>query len=126
MWFNYQQKINFTVLDNNYPSRKVYTLNILTLTGTAELFLGEDDYYPEIDGNYVNEISPDKAPIKINNIGEDVDCPKIHINTEIHNANIKTNTPTPTVPVSEDFIESCVYVWQFINENKKDKIKMNW
>ena len=67
MWINYQQKINFTVLDNNYPSRKVYTLNILTLTGTAELYLGEDDYYPEIDGNYVNEISPDKAPMKINN-----------------------------------------------------------
>ena len=67
MWFNYQQKINFTVLDNNYPSRKVYTLNILTLTGTAELYLGEDDYYPEVDGNYVNEISPDKAPMKINN-----------------------------------------------------------
>ena len=67
MWVNYQQKINFTVLDDKYPSRKVYTLNIQTLTGTAELFLGEDDYYPEIDGNYVNEISPDKAPLEINN-----------------------------------------------------------
>mgnify|MGYP006873017361 CR=1 FL=1 len=68
MWVNYQQKINFTVLEDKYPSRKVYTMNLQTLTGTAELYLGENDYYPEIDGNYVNEISPDnKTPMKINN-----------------------------------------------------------
>ena len=68
MWVNYQQKINFTVLEDKYPSRKVYAMNLQTLTGRAELYIGENDYYPEIDGNYVSEISPDsKTPMKINN-----------------------------------------------------------
>ena len=67
IYINPNKKIDFTILDNNHPSQNYY-LNVKTVAGIAELFLGENDYYSEIDGNYINEISPDyKNPMTINN-----------------------------------------------------------
>ena len=67
IWINPNQKINFTILDNIQISKK-YTLNIQTLKGVTELILGQNDYYSEMNGNYINEISPDfETPIQINN-----------------------------------------------------------
>ncbi len=68
VYINYKQKIDFTILDNNYPSPNYY-LTIKTIKGIFELFLGKNDYYSEIDGLCINEISPDyQIPMRINNI----------------------------------------------------------
>ena len=68
IYINHNQTVNFTILDNNNPSQN-FSLNIKTILGIPELFLGENDYYSEIDGNYINEISPNfENPMRINNI----------------------------------------------------------
>ena len=68
IWINPDQKKYFKILDTIRLSSN-YILNIKTLKGISELILGENDYYEEIDGNYVNDISPDvNTPMKINNI----------------------------------------------------------
>ena len=68
IFINEKETVNFTILDNNHPSND-YILNIKTLSGISELVLGENDYYSEIYGNYINEISPDyTTPMQINNV----------------------------------------------------------
>lgn len=68
IYINHNQTVNFTILDNNNPSQN-FSLNIKTILGIPELFFGENDYYSEIDGNYINEISPNfENPMRINNI----------------------------------------------------------
>ena len=70
IYINEKETVNFTILDNNYPSKR-YILNIKTISGISELILGENDYYSEIFGNYINEISPDyTTPMQINNINK--------------------------------------------------------
>ena len=67
IWANTDQNIDFTILDTTHLSDSHF-LNINTLTGVSELILGDNDYYSEINGNYINEISlGTKIPMQINN-----------------------------------------------------------
>ena len=78
IYINKNEKINFTILDDDHPSKN-YCLNIKTLSGISELILGENDHYSEINGNYVNEISPYyKTPMQVNNVN-DYNIPNILI-----------------------------------------------
>ena len=68
LYINYNQQINFTIIDTNKLSQN-YTLKLKTLSGISEINLGENDYYSELDGNCINELSPKyETPLKINNI----------------------------------------------------------